>query len=618
MSNHQEQQTHLSSLSDLKIDIPIDIYNHLQNQYKCLNTTSSYKKEEREVDNNNGGSHLDLILHAMKSSPQITTCRVNLCLASSVDDVLKDLNHFLATLNYDNNLKFQKWHEEEHDDGTVSKVAGAEYDHGLSRSKLCSQGGVLFQANKHDILPDVIEIRLASDLSTYSLDNYISLPKDIDSKDNELITTEGASESEAPGSGAATSSSKITWWPSRIKSKFPTQFKVIICDRKCGEAVLRGSNIFLRGIVAADKNVEKYDIVYVYAHLDYKKDSNGMIFPTIRRGVVIDHYLGHCVFLGIGQVTCTRAEMFNQTKGLGVEMLNGIFKQSQKGDDSSTQEKYYTTRAGPLSPPMNDILSSKIMLQNLPSILVAHILQPKPKEIIIDLCCAPGGKTSHCASLVKNDATIIACDKSRKKVNAAKEFFIKMDASCIIPLVLDTTKCVLDEDDSNNNSRRRSVEDIVSLAKPSDIDGLLDVKGFYPNSFDRIILDPPCSALGLRPKLSIEIKSLSDLNKFADYQQRFINSAVSLLKDGGTFVYSTCTINANENEMMVKYILDNFKFMKLVPISLSVASSFGLPGLPYCGLSDEERFMVRRFDPSDKADTMGFFIAKFVKRNTPT
>ena len=106
-----------------------------------------------------------------------------------------------------------------------------------------------------------------------------------------------------------------------------------------------------------------------------------------------------------------------------------------------------------------------------------------------------------------------------------------------------------------------------------------------------------------------QIKSVKELNKHADYQRKFIQCAVSLLKPGGILVYSTCTINVCENEQNVKYILDNFKNMKLLPINIDI----GLPGLRGCGLSDEELVKVRRFDPSGKADTMGFFIAKFQK-----
>ncbi len=112
-----------------------------------------------------------------------------------------------------------------------------------------------------------------------------------------------------------------------------------------------------------------------------------------------------------------------------------------------------------------------------------------------------------------------------------------------------------------------------------------------------------------RPKLAVDMKSVTELNKHADYQRRFIHCAVSLLKPGGILVYSTCTINACENEEIVTYVLKNYSNMKLLPIEIPI----GLPGLKGFGLDDTARSKIRRFDPSDKADTMGFFVAKFNK-----
>lgn len=137
------------------------------------------------------------------------------------------------------------------------------------------------------------------------------------------------------------------------------------------------------------------------------------------------------------------------------------------------------------------------------------------------------------------------------------------------------------------------------------------VKEFYPESFDRVLLDPPCSALGLRPKLRIDATTLNDLESQAKYQRRFVREAVSLLKPGGTMTYSTCTINSCENEGMVRHLLDEYSEMKLVDAGIGL----GQPGLPGVGLNESQRYLVRRFDPSDSAaDTMGFFVAKFIKQ----
>ena len=150
---------------------------------------------------------------------------------------------------------------------------------------------------------------------------------------------------------------------------------------------------------------------------------------------------------------------------------------------------------------------------------------------------------------------------------------------------------------------------MLASARP-DPDGLLKVDGFSPESFDRILLDPPCSALGLRPKLRISQKSQKDLLSYANYQTRLVEQAVQLLKPGGRLVYSTCTLHARENEGMVRHILDTYgTVMDLVSISIPI----GGPGLTGHGLSSPDCAKVRRFDPTE-TDTMGFFIAAFTKR----
>ncbi len=154
-------------------------------------------------------------------------------------------------------------------------------------------------------------------------------------------------------------------------------------------------------------------------------------------------------------------------------------------------------------------------------------------------------------------------------------------------------------------------------AAKRDNNGLIIGKGlkFDAESFDRILLDPPCSALGLRPKLYWK-EPLNKLKKYSDYQKKFIDNAIFLLRSGGILTYSTCTINASENELMVSYILEKYPVMKLVPILPSYDNEhyIGQPGLPGMGLTNFQRNLVRRFDPSDtKEDTMGFFLAKFQK-----
>jgi len=368
-------------------------------------------------------------------------------------------------------------------------------------------------------------------------------------------------------------------WPRR--DGWPMTHRVIVCDRFCAEAVLRGSHVFVRGILCADAKIQADEIVAVYGHL-YEKTK-----PT--RGTMMCDYLEQvtspCLFLGMGRTHCARANFFSDSSGIGVSMTS--------------------ERAAPLLTPLHGLTG--VYVQNFPSILVGHALNPQPGDVVLDMCCAPGGKTTHLANLMQNKGLVVACEKSRKKVAAMHELVTSMKGvTCIIPLALDSTKCV------DEMCPFESIHELLDGISLTSSDNLSDVKGFPPASFDRILLDPPCSALGLRPKLSISIKA-KELGKHAEYQRLFIAQAVKLLKPGGVMTYSTCTINALENEANVAFILQQFEHcMELIPLNIP-----GQEGLPGHGLTDRQRSCVRRFDPSDQGlDCMGFFIAKLQKRNT--
>lgn len=153
---------------------------------------------------------------------------------------------------------------------------------------------------------------------------------------------------------------------------------------------------------------------------------------------MLKHYTGTCIFLGMGITRCDRAEMFTAMRGVAVEMS---WRQAE--------------HAGPALPPLSGVMPGQFVMQNLPSIVVAHALDPQPGQVIIDLCSAPGGKTSQVASLVGNKATIVACDKSRTKMVAARKQFEELGATCITSLAWDSTACVV-----RDGSDFKSVEEV--------------------------------------------------------------------------------------------------------------------------------------------------------------
>ncbi|MEE4577085.1 16S rRNA (cytosine(967)-C(5))-methyltransferase RsmB [Paenibacillus polymyxa] len=158
-----------------------------------------------------------------------------------------------------------------------------------------------------------------------------------------------------------------------------------------------------------------------------------------------------------------------------------------------------------------------LSVQDESSMLVAEAVAPEPGMAVLDCCAAPGGKTAHMAELMKDRGRIVAND-----LHAHKHQLIREQAN---RLGLD------------------AVETVTGDA--------LDLKERYaPASFDRILLDAPCSGFGVirrKPDLRWS-KTAQDVRDITQLQHELLDSVAGLLKPGGILVYSTCTIEPDENE----------------------------------------------------------------------
>lgn len=176
-----------------------------------------------------------------------------------------------------------------------------------------------------------------------------------------------------------------------------------------------------------------------------------------------------------------------------------------------------------------------IQIQDEASQLISHLVNPKPGEKIMDICAGVGGKTTHMAEMVQNNANILALDISHKKIGALKEMSERLGVTIIDTLVGDAT---------------------------SEPEKTLHGK------FDRVLVDAPCSGLGtLRRNPEIKWRMLpKDLKSFPPLQKKILNSAGRYLKMGGVLIYSTCTIMPEENEEVVEtFLTDNPDFERIHP-----------------------------------------------------
>lgn len=212
------------------------------------------------------------------------------------------------------------------------------------------------------------------------------------------------------------------------------------------------------------------------------------------------------------------------------------------------------------------------------------------------MCAAPGNKTSHLAELMNDHGLIIAIDKIPRKIEALKLKIHDHGYKSVHCFSYDSAKLYAPEGHTVN-------------------DTLIDPP-YCDEQFDKILLDGPCSALGNRPQLNNPITD-SMLLSYPKMQKKLLTAAVPLLKSKGTLVYSTCTVNVNENERMVEWVLNKFQQLELV----EAIPHLGGYGWTDCGINDTDCYKVQRFGLSNEntnsdlySDTIGFFIAKFRKK----
>lgn len=223
-----------------------------------------------------------------------------------------------------------------------------------------------------------------------------------------------------------------------------------------------------------------------------------------------------------------------------------------------TKSVYVTPKVREL-PGFNEGL---IYSQSLPSMWAVAIASPLPGETIVDFNAAPGGKTSLAAQLAGRKSRIIAIDRI-SKVGRLKDNLIKLGADWVNVI--------------GGDSRRAST--------------LLNMEG----KADLVLIDPPCTNLGVVPKL-YDTKSLVDAVTLSRYQRQFISEAWKILRLGGRLVYSTCTLTDLENEANIIFATE-LGFDVVKPYPMPKEASYNGLGL--------------RFSPEDGHP--GFFISLMVK-----
>jgi NOL1/NOP2/sun family putative RNA methylase len=216
------------------------------------------------------------------------------------------------------------------------------------------------------------------------------------------------------------------------------------------------------------------------------------------------------------------------------------------------------------------------MLQSPASMWAVEVLNPQPDQLVVDMCAAPGGKTTLIAQLMENRGALLAADISRDRIRSLR-----------------------------SNLSRLRVENTLAIRMDA---AQLPESGI---AADAVLLDVPCTGEGLIPvdPSRKQSRTVEDFATLARVQQKLILAASQLLHEGGVLLYSTCSFAPEENEEIIDFAIRQCP-LQIVDTGLPL----GDPGLTeaFGHKLDSSLQLARRFYPF-KHQMEGFFICKMVK-----
>ena len=217
-----------------------------------------------------------------------------------------------------------------------------------------------------------------------------------------------------------------------------------------------------------------------------------------------------------------------------------------------------------------------IYLQSLSSMVPICVLSPKPNEKVLDLTAAPGSKTTQMAAMMNNEGYILANELDKIRCEKLK-YNVDIQGANIVEVI---------------NERGEKIGDK------------------YANYFDKVLLDTPCSGEGrfmANNPMTYKSWSIKNVHQLSNMQKKLLKSAAVALKIGGNLVYSTCTLNLEENENIINWAVENLS-LKIVETNITIQEA--LPAFNN-GL-DKSINKAIRILPSKTME--GFFVCKFIKR----
>lgn len=222
-----------------------------------------------------------------------------------------------------------------------------------------------------------------------------------------------------------------------------------------------------------------------------------------------------------------------------------------------------------------EFIEGLFTVQDVSSMLVAPVVNPRAGSLVVDACGAPGGKTTHLAELMDDTGTVLSLDVHEHRLRATREAASRLGLSSIKTMLHDATK---------------------------ELSGLED-------QVDALLIDAPCSGLGVLNRRADARwrKTPDDINQLVELQKSILDAMSKCLKPGGTLVYSTCTITREENDDVIDWFLDSHRNFRPSAIANFLPASLVSLG----GLRSSNDHSIRLLPFVHGTD--GFYIARLTR-----
>lgn len=283
------------------------------------------------------------------------------------------------------------------------------------------------------------------------------------------------------------------------------------------------------------------------------------------------------------QTERTQSLRLNTLRGEAGVALEELKKLGWSGEQYSWYKDGYTIRSGRAVVRDSALLANGLVyIQNAASWLPVLALDAKAGDTVLDVCAAPGGKTSHIAAATSDKASITANDNSRPRLAKLRANLDRLGAT----------------------NYKTTLYDATQLARK--LEG---------ERFNRILLDAPCSGEGMMQydqDKDFATWSIAQIHRLQTLQKRILSQAWQLLEPGGRLVYSTCTMAPEENEAVIDYFLRKHEDVELVPYTIELPNKVA-PVLSWNGKVYDPRIAtVLRLKPSEYIEA--FFVCVLEKK----